>query len=125
MFFKNNNGLFLSIVRHHETICTALNDATCFVGCSSGDDDESDEEGTIYGREIAVLSTGGCLLRGPVILKATCKLQLTQWPFDNQTCKVSFGSFTSGKDRMIIKQAPKRGKGLGSDLSGKFSKKHY
>ena len=70
-------------------------------------------------------STGGCLLRGPVILKATCKLQLTQWPFDNQTCKVSFGSFTSGKDRMIIKQAPKRGKGLGSDLSGKFSKKQY
>ena len=101
-----------------------INDATCFVTCSSGDD-ESDEEGTTYGREISVLYTGGCLLRGPVILKATCKLQLTQWPFDNQTCKVAFGSFTSGKDRMIIKQTPKRSKGLGSDLSGKFSKKQY
>ena len=124
MFFKNNNGLFFFYCTTYETICTSLNDATCFVGCSSGDD-ESDEEGTPYGREISVHSAGGCLLRGPVILKATCKLQLTQWPFDNQTCNVSFGSFTSGKDRMIIKQAPKRGKGLGADLSGKFCKKQY
>ena len=124
MLFKNNSGLFFSYRMTYEAICTALNDATCFVGCSSGDD-ESDEEGTPYGREISVQSTGGCLLRGPVIIKATCKLQLTQWPFDNQTCNVSFGSFTSGKDRMIIKQAPKRGKGLGADLSGKFSKKQY
>ena len=108
----------------YNTNCTSIADASCFVACSSGDDD-ADEEGTPYGREISVQSTGGCLLRGPVIIKATCKLLLTQWPFDNQTCNVSFGSFTSGKDRMIIKQAPKRGKGLGADLSGKFSKKQY
>ena len=103
----------------YNTNCTSITDASCFVACSSGDDDADDKEAT-YGREITVDSKGFCLLRGPVVIKATCKLQLTQWPFDNQTCNVSFGSFTYGKDRMILKQVPKRGEGLVGDLSGKF-----
>ncbi len=54
--------------------------------------------------------------RGPATFKANCKLEIGNWPFDNQTCELGFGSHTYGVDRMNIK--------LFEDTSGDYTSKY-
>ena len=52
---------------------------------------------------------------GPATFKANCKLEIGNWPFDNQTCEMGFGSYTYEVGRMDIK--------LFKDRSGEFTSK--
>lgn len=41
-----------------------------------------------------VTSTGSCTYIPPGIFKSTCKIDITWFPFDDQDCKMKFGSWT-------------------------------
>ena len=43
---------------------------------------------------MVVTSTGSCTYIPPGIFKSTCKIDITWFPFDDQDCKMKFGSWT-------------------------------
>ncbi|XP_045112725.1 acetylcholine receptor subunit alpha-type acr-16-like isoform X6 [Portunus trituberculatus] len=47
-----------------------------------------------YQTKVVVSSTGNCLYIPPGIFKSTCKIDITWFPFDDQRCKMKFGSWT-------------------------------
>ncbi|XP_071531412.1 neuronal acetylcholine receptor subunit alpha-7-like isoform X7 [Panulirus ornatus] len=47
-----------------------------------------------YQTKVVVSSSGGCLYIPPGIFKSTCKIDITWFPFDDQRCKMKFGSWT-------------------------------
>ena len=61
-------------------------------------------------------NAGMSVWSGPATFKANCKLEIGNWPFDNQTCELGFGSYTYGVGRMDIK--------LFKDTSGEFTSKY-
>ena len=67
--------------------------------------------------DIAVGSSGNCIWSGPATFKTICQMQVDKWPFDEQTCELSFGSYTYGKNQLAIR--------LFKDKSDFTSKKSY
>ncbi|KAL9951289.1 hypothetical protein ACROYT_G043927 [Oculina patagonica] len=53
--------------------------------------------------DIAVNSKGKCVWSGPATFKVNCRMQIHDWPFDEQKCELAFGSFTYGKNLLRIK----------------------
>lgn len=53
--------------------------------------------------DVAVDSKGKCVWSGPATFKVNCKMEIREWPFDNQTCELAFGSYTYGENLMKIK----------------------
>ncbi|KAL7640434.1 UNVERIFIED_CONTAM: hypothetical protein RMT77_008709 [Armadillidium vulgare] len=47
-----------------------------------------------YQTKVVVSSDGSCLYIPPGIFKSTCKIDITWFPFDDQRCKMKFGSWT-------------------------------
>ncbi|XP_018022912.1 acetylcholine receptor subunit alpha-type acr-16 [Hyalella azteca] len=47
-----------------------------------------------YQTKVVVSSNGNCLYIPPGIFKSTCKIDITWFPFDDQKCKMKFGSWT-------------------------------
>ena len=47
-----------------------------------------------YPTNVVVTSTGSCTYIPPGIFKSTCKIDITWFPFDDQDCKMKFGSWT-------------------------------
>nr|XP_027219382.1 neuronal acetylcholine receptor subunit alpha-7-like [Penaeus vannamei] len=47
-----------------------------------------------YQTKVVVSSDGTCLYIPPGIFKSTCKIDITWFPFDDQRCKMKFGSWT-------------------------------
>ncbi|XP_068211467.1 neuronal acetylcholine receptor subunit alpha-7-like isoform X6 [Palaemon carinicauda] len=47
-----------------------------------------------YPTKVVVSSNGNCLYIPPGIFKSTCKIDITWFPFDDQRCKMKFGSWT-------------------------------
>ena len=47
-----------------------------------------------YQTKVVVSSSGNCLYIPPGIFKSTCKIDITWFPFDDQKCKMKFGSWT-------------------------------
>lgn len=43
---------------------------------------------------IVVKSNGSCTWLPPGIFKSTCKIDITWFPFDDQVCKMKFGSWS-------------------------------
>ena len=43
---------------------------------------------------IVVYNTGACEQIPPGIFKSTCKIDITWFPFDEQSCAMKFGSWT-------------------------------
>ncbi|KAL9951299.1 hypothetical protein ACROYT_G043938, partial [Oculina patagonica] len=81
---------------------------------NNGDDSVTLAGGrTKFVTEVSVDDTGMNVWRGPATFKANCKLEIGNWPFDNQTCELGFGSHTYGVDRMNIK--------LFEDTSGDYT----
>ena len=82
----------------------------------SGDDSVTLAGGrTKFVTEVSVDNTGMSVWSGPATFKANCKLEIGNWPFDNQTCEMGFGSYTYGVGRMELK--------LFKDTSGEFTSK--
>ena len=47
-----------------------------------------------YPTNVVVTSSGSCTYIPPGIFKSTCKIDITWFPFDDQDCKMKFGSWT-------------------------------
>ncbi|XP_037509764.1 neuronal acetylcholine receptor subunit alpha-7 [Rhipicephalus sanguineus] len=47
-----------------------------------------------YPTNVVVRSNGSCKYMPPGIFKSTCKIDITWFPFDDQKCKLKFGSWT-------------------------------
>jgi len=47
-----------------------------------------------YQTNVVVRHNGTCLYVPPGIFKSTCKIDITWFPFDDQNCKMKFGSWT-------------------------------
>ena len=61
------------------------------MACGFSADDKFD--GT-YQTNVVVDHNGSCLYVPPGIFKSTCKIDITWFPFDEQSCKMKFGSWT-------------------------------
>ena len=87
----------------------------------SGDDSVTLAGGrTKFVTEVSVDNTGFSVWSGPATFKASCQLRIANWPFDNQTCKLAFGSYTHGVGRMDIKLFKDRSGALTSKCIAKF-----
>ena len=53
--------------------------------------------------DVAVDSGGKCVWSGPATFKVNCKMEIHEWPFDNQTCELAFGSYSYGKNLLKVK----------------------
>ncbi|XP_068676875.1 neuronal acetylcholine receptor subunit alpha-7-like [Montipora foliosa] len=53
--------------------------------------------------DVAVRSTGECIWSGPATFKVNCEMQIHRWPFDEQECRLAFGSYTYGDNLLKIK----------------------
>ena len=53
--------------------------------------------------DVSVRSNGACRWSGPATFKVNCDMKINQWPFDQQLCQLSFGSFTYGERFLKIK----------------------
>lgn len=53
--------------------------------------------------DISVNDQGKCVWSGPATFKVNCRMMINQWPFDEQTCELGFGSFTYGINLLILK----------------------
>ena len=53
--------------------------------------------------DIAVNNNGKCVWSGPATFKVNCRMEINDWPFDEQKCELAFGSYTYGKNLMKIK----------------------
>ena len=60
-----------------------------FLHCSADEDIDS-----TFPTNVVVSSNGGCLWVPPGLFKSTCKIDITWFPFDDQQCKMKFGSWT-------------------------------
>ena len=47
-----------------------------------------------YPTNVVLKNNGSCLYVPPGIFKSTCKIDITWFPFDDQECKMKFGSWT-------------------------------
>lgn len=56
-----------------------------------------------YPTNVVVRSNGSCLYVPPGIFKSTCKIDITWFPFDDQTCEMKFGSWTYDGFQVNIK----------------------
>jgi nicotinic acetylcholine receptor len=60
-----------------------------------------------YPTNVVVTSTGSCTYIPPGIFKSTCKIDITWFPFDDQDCKMKFGSWTYNGFKLNLEiQAP-------------------
>lgn len=71
---------------------------------SSGDDSINLAGGiSKFVTDISVSFNGNCVWSGPATFKTTCEMQVDEWPFDEQKCELSFGSYTYGEKLMRIR----------------------
>ena len=52
---------------------------------------------------VVVTNEGNCLYVPPGIFKTTCKMDMTWFPFDDQECKLKFGSWTHNGLKLNLK----------------------
>lgn len=53
--------------------------------------------------DIAVTSSGKCIWSGPATFKTICEIHVNEWPFDEQKCELSFGSYTYGENLLRLR----------------------
>ena len=61
-----------------------------FFSCDSADEGFS----STYPTNVVVASSGLCTHIPPGIFLSTCRIDITWYPFDDQKCKMKFGSWT-------------------------------
>ena len=77
---------------------------------SSGDDKINLAGGlNKFVTDVSVRSNGECRWSGPATFKVNCEMKINRWPFDQQLCQLSFGSFTYGERFLKIKLFRARG----------------
>jgi len=66
--------------------------------CSSADGNYE----VSYKPNVVVFNTGLVLWIPPAIYKSSCTIDVTYFPFDEQECKMKFGSWTFNGDQVLI-----------------------
>ncbi|XP_078376550.1 neuronal acetylcholine receptor subunit alpha-3-like isoform X2 [Oculina patagonica] len=66
--------------------------------------------------DVAVNHKGNCVWSGPATFKVNCRMEIKDWPFDEQKCELAFGSYTYGKNLLKIK--------LFRDRKGNFANRY-
>ncbi|KAF2369035.1 Neurotransmitter-gated ion-channel ligand-binding domain [Trinorchestia longiramus] len=62
-----------------------------------------------YQTKVVVSSNGNCLYIPPGIFKSTCKIDITWFPFDDQKCKMKFGSWTHSGWQLDLQMQDEKG----------------
>ena len=74
-----------------------------FLSFPSGDDNINLAGGpSKFVTDVTVNDQGKCTWSGPATFKVNCEMRIAQWPFDQQTCKLGFGSYTYAKNLLKI-----------------------
>lgn len=85
---------------------------------SSGDDSINLAGGiSKFVTDISVSFSGICIWSGPATFKTTCQMEVDEWPFDQQTCELSFGSYTYGESLLRIRLFADRSDFASKELS--------
>ena len=70
----------------------------------SGDDEINLAGGrSKFVTDVAVNYKGKCVWSGPATFKVNCEMSVGKWPFDEQVCRLAFGSYTYGENLLRIK----------------------
>ena len=81
-----------------------LDHTECSLFVSSGDDEINLAGGpSKFVTDISVNDKGKCVWSGPATFKVNCRMKIESWPFDEQKCALAFGSFSYGKNLLILK----------------------
>ena len=52
---------------------------------------------TKFQTKVMVENDGACIWMSPATYTSTCSINVRYWPFDNQECSMTFGSWSYGK----------------------------
>lgn len=74
-----------------------------FLVCSGDDKINLAGGPTKFVTDVSVNDKGKCVWSGPATFKVNCEMKVDQWPFDEQTCELAFGSFSYGKNLLRLK----------------------
>ncbi|CAG2173946.1 unnamed protein product [Oppiella nova] len=66
---------------------------------------------------VVVNNNGTCLFVPPGVFKSTCQIDITWFPFDDQRCKMKFGSWTYDGFSLDLQLSGEEGKEEGGDLT--------
>jgi len=81
-----------------------LKNFTIFLLFASGDDQINLAGGpSKFVTDVSVDEKGRCIWSGPATFKVNCEMEVDKWPFDEQTCRLAFGSYTYGLNLLKIK----------------------
>ncbi|KAK3746631.1 hypothetical protein QZH41_012842 [Actinostola sp. cb2023] len=99
----------LSVGTKHSTVQQEnLSRKTCSLNSlsvSSGDETVSQAGFTEkFKTYVVVESSGKCTWSSPATFKSLCNMDITNFPFDSQTCDVTFGSWTYDDRLMSMQQ---------------------
>ena len=79
-------------------------DVCLFSFIFSGDDEINLAGGPAkFVTDVAVNDKGKCTWSGPATFKVNCEMDVDKWPFDEQSCKLAFGSYTYNLNLLQIK----------------------
>ncbi|XP_076028462.1 neuronal acetylcholine receptor subunit alpha-7-like [Oratosquilla oratoria] len=78
----------------------------------------ADEEfSSLYPTNVVVSNNGACTHIPPGIFKSTCRIDITWYPFDDQKCKMKFGSWTYDASKIDLQLQDESG----GDITGYIS----
>ncbi|CAL1283241.1 unnamed protein product [Larinioides sclopetarius] len=70
-----------------------------------------------YHTNVVVRSNGSCTYIPPGIFKSTCKIDITWFPFDDQRCKMKFGSWTYDGNQIDLQLSSMKGGDLSTYIT--------
>lgn len=80
--------------------------------------DSADERfDTMYPTNVVILNDGSCSYIPPGIIKSTCKIDITWFPFDAQNCTLKYGSWTYDGSQIDLRLLNESGADLSAYVS--------
>ncbi|GIY02769.1 neuronal acetylcholine receptor subunit alpha-7 [Caerostris darwini] len=70
-----------------------------------------------YHTNVVVRNNGSCTYIPPGIFKSTCKIDITWFPFDDQRCKMKFGSWTYDGNHIDLQLSSVKGGDLSTYIT--------
>ncbi|GFU08471.1 neuronal acetylcholine receptor subunit alpha-7, partial [Nephila pilipes] len=70
-----------------------------------------------YHTNVVVRNNGSCTYIPPGIFKSTCKIDITWFPFDDQRCKMKFGSWTYDGNQIDLQLSSVKGGDLSTYIT--------
>ena len=80
--------------------------AVCFLCDSSADDRDKADATNSFTTKVKVRYDGNVTWRAPAIYKSMCNIDVEYFPFDEQDCKLVFGSWLSDVSAINLTKGP-------------------